>query len=69
MRTSENSNVLPGEVCALVQEVLLSALTLTGANSSKFQSGKINFAAFFCCFCKNTSVSLAGLCIRRNVTS
>lgn len=40
---------------SLVQEVLLLALALIDANSFYLQDGKLNFAAVFCYFCKNTS--------------
>lgn len=35
--SSENSTFSAGEICALVQEVLLKALTLIGCNGSEFQ--------------------------------
>ena len=33
------------------------ALALIGSKSSELQGGKLNFAALFCYFCKNTSFS------------
>lgn len=55
---SENWSFSPVEMCALVKENLFSALAPICASRSEFQGGKLNFAALFCCFRKNTCLRI-----------
>ena len=54
--SSKRSMFLLGEICAILQRILLVFAPI-GANSFKFQDGKLYFEAVFCWFCKNTSTS------------
>lgn len=51
--SSKNSTFSPGEICSLVQNVLLLAQAVIGAKSSEFGDGNLIFATLFCCFCKS----------------
>ena len=44
-----------------LEQDILVALTPISANIFEFQGDKINFATFFCCFCKNATFSPAGV--------